>query len=148
MDEIRLAKKLLESKGYKVSKLTESIDTSIFNIKDNSDEAWDLYDDINNKVLKAVRSVSDDIDVDDSGLDERGSTEGDRTIRYRANTVARFSEKDHAYVPISDKEMGKIMSSLEKEIQLPKSDDKYDYSVNISSSSMGIEITLQREESI
>lgn len=135
-----IVKRLLENK--------QILDTNIFNASDNSDDAWDVYGQIDDIVKSAVRRISDDIDVDDTGLDSRGSISGDRAIIYRA-LVGRFNKRSpQDYTPIKSREWDRLKSDLENSIRLPDSDDQYDYTIRISYSGTTLEITLRREERV
>lgn len=138
MDSI--IKRLLESRNT-----PQHLPTSIFNIKDQSEEAWDLYEEIRDAVAGVVKGYDSDIDLDNDGLDSRGSTSGGRTIIYKAE-IFRFKAAGRRHVSLSLKEMSLIKSELSRLITLPESDDEYEYSVDITLSDIILSIILRREQ--
>lgn len=135
-----IIKRLLESKE------DDMLDTSLFDMTKGSDEFYDLLEILDNRVKGALLKFGmGDVDLDDSGLTGGSEPTPTRTITYRTQ-IYRF--KDSKMLPLAKKEQSSIVSALTKTVNLPPSDEEYDYSVGIDIAGTELSIALRRDESL
>ena len=134
--KFRLVERLIEDNNMISSKL--------FNIKDHSNEAYELLDSIDNRLFDIKNNLFTDVDIDDTGMNSYGSVDGDRTIEYKANIFAHSVGR--IYKPLNKKEFNMLRSEILATLTLPPEDDKYEYSVDVSQEGLSISIKFNREE--